>query len=157
MTRTAAREIAVQMAYELGFHSEPAREFVQEKLTPEYFASMADGEDLTLYREFPNEKIRQYICDLVTGVGEHGYELDSYIEQYAIGWRFDRIPRVATAIMRVAMYELLYMPDVPPKVAINEAVEIAKHYEDEKVVSFLNGILGSFYQAEIAPPDAEKQ
>ena len=66
----------------------------------------------------------------------------------AKGWRFSRIDRVAAAIMRVTMYEILYMPDVPNKVAINEAVEISKKYLDDDVVKFVNGILGSFVRAE---------
>ena len=65
-----------------------------------------------------------------------------------MGWKFERIPLVASAIMRVAMYEILYMPEIPNAAAINEAVEIAKKYEDEKVVAFLNGILGSFVRQE---------
>ena len=65
-----------------------------------------------------------------------------------MGWKFERIPLVASAIMRVAMYEILYMPEIPNAAAINEALEIAKKYEDEKVVSFMNGILGSFVRQE---------
>ena len=62
------------------------------------------------------------------------------------------------AIMRTAMYEVLYVPDVPNAAAINEAVEIAKRYETQEVVSFVNGILGSFVRAEFAdtPPKPEK-
>ena len=63
-------------------------------------------------------------------------------------WNFARIPLTAAAIMRVAMYEILYMPEIPAAAAINDAVEIAKKYEDEKVVSFINGILGAFVRAE---------
>ena len=55
---------------------------------------------------------------------------------------------MASAIMRVAMYEILYMPEIPNSAAINEALEIAKKYEDEKVVAFVNGILGSFVRME---------
>ena len=68
---------------------------------------------------------------------------------------FSRIPRTATAIMRVAMYEILYMPEIPKAAAINDAVEIAKKYEDEKVVSFVNGILGAFIREEF--PDEVSQ
>ena len=75
--------------------------------------------------------------------------MDQYIERYAKGWRFERISLVASAIMRVAMYEILYMPDVPHGVAINEAVEIAKKYESPEVVRFINGILGSFLRGEV--------
>ena len=82
-------------------------------------------------------------------MGGHGAELDGYIDKYAKGWKFSRIDRVASAIMRVAMYEILYMPDVPDKAAINEAVEIAKKYVDDDVVKFINGILGSFVRTEL--------
>ncbi len=96
------------------------------------------------------KKQEQYIRKLVCGVNEHAAELDSYIEKYAVGWKFERIPLVASAIMRVAMYEMLYMPEIPNAAAINEAIEIAKKYEDGKVVSFMNGILGSFVRQECA-------
>ena len=75
--------------------------------------------------------------------------MDTYIEKYAKGWRFERISLVASAIMRVAMFEILYMPDIPDGVAINEAVEIAKKYETPEVVKFMNGILGSFLREEV--------
>lgn len=80
--------------------------------------------------------------------------MDGYIEKYAVGWKFSRIGRVASAIMRVAMYEILYMPDVPNAAAINDAVEIAKGYEDEETVKFINGILGSFVRGENIPDPA---
>ena len=146
MTRTVAREIAVHLIYEMGFDGKNAEEFLQEALTKETFASFA--EDEPLYQEFPNEKQLNYIRELVRGTYDHGPELDDYISRYAIGWNFSRIPRVAVAIMRASMYEVLYMPDVPNAAAINSAVEIAKGYVDPEVVSFINGILGSFVRTE---------
>ena len=68
-----------------------------------------------------------------------------------MGGRFSRLNRVAVAIMRVAMYEILYMQDIPNAAAINEAVEMTKHYEEPEVVSFVNGILGSFVRGECLP------
>ena len=82
-------------------------------------------------------------------MAQHAAELDTYIEQYARGWRFERISLVVSAIMRVAMFEILYMPDIPHGVAISEAVNIAKDYESPEVVKFINGILGSFLRAEV--------
>jgi N utilization substance protein B len=84
--------------------------------------------------------------------------LDDYIARYAKGWSFARIPRMAAAIMRTAMYEVLYMPEIPNAAAINEAVEIAKNYEPQEVISFINGILGSFVRAEFAdtPPKPQR-
>lgn len=153
ITRTAAREIAVHYAFELGFSDLSAQALLKQELTPERFAEIAEMEPI--YEEFPDEKQLDYIRRLVLGVGEHGYELDEYISKYAIGWKFQRIPRVATAIMRVAMFEILYMPEIPASAAINEAVELAKGYEDPKVVSFINGILGSFVRKEL--PDGGEQ
>ena len=66
------------------------------------------------------------------------------------GWNFARIPLVASAIMRVAMYEILYMPDIPHGASINEAVGIAKKYETPETVKFINGILGTFVRRETA-------
>ena len=156
MTRSNARKIAVQLIFSLGFGNLSAQEVLDSQLTTERFAELA--EENALYAQFPNEKQQQYIRDLVQGVFSHGPELDDYISRYAVGWSFARIPRMAAAIMRTAMYEVLYVPDVPNAAAINEAVEIAKRYETQEVVSFVNGILGSFVRAEFAdtPPKPEK-
>ena len=156
MPRSNAREIAVQLIFSLGFGNLSAQEVLDSQLTTERFAELA--EENALYAQFPNEKQQQYIRDLVQGVFSHGPELDDYISRYAVGWSFARIPRMAAAIMRTAIYEVLYVPDVPNAAAINEAVEIAKRYETQEVVSFVNGILGSFVRAEFAdtPPKPEK-
>ncbi|WP_300413909.1 transcription antitermination factor NusB [uncultured Oscillibacter sp.] len=148
MVRNTAREIAIHLSYELNFSGRTAEELLDQRLTAEAFAELAEEEDL--YREAPNAKQAAYIRRLVRGVDEHGAELDGYIEKYARGWKFSRIPLVASAIMRVAMYEVLYMPDVPNAAAINEAVEIAKKYETPETVKFINGILGSFSRQELS-------
>ena len=85
-----------------------------------------------------------YITETVRGIQSHQEELDGYISRYAIGWHVERISRLARAILQLAMYEALYVDDVPTGVAISEAVELARKYETEDVVSFVNGILGSF-------------
>lgn len=152
MTRTVAREIAVHMVFELGFDNRSAQQLLETELTPETFELI--GAEEPLYASFPDELQEKYIRALVNGVFEHGPELDDYISRYAVGWNFARIPRVAAAIMRVAMYEVLYMPDIPNAAAINEAVEIAKGYEPPEVVSFINGILGTFVRSEF-PENAQ--
>ena len=148
MVRNTAREIAVHLAYELSFTDKPVEELLETRLNAERFAELA-GED-ALYQEAPDQLQRDYIARLVTGVSEHAAELDGYIAKYAKGWSFDRIPLVASAIMRVAMYESLYRSDIPTRVAVNEAVEIAKKYETPETVKFINGILGSFVRGEIS-------
>lgn len=141
MTRTAAREIAIQLGFSaVGGDYEPEKA-VEEFFEPEHYASLA--EESELYRSAPGEQlafIRQSVC----GVVERRPELDGYIAQYAKGWRTERIDRAAAAILRQAMFEILYMPDVPTASSIDEAVELAKGYEDAEVVAFINGVLGSF-------------
>jgi len=156
MTRSNAREIAVHIVYSLGFGNQSAEDALKEQLTTEHFQELA--EEMDLYAKFPDEVQEKYIRDLVKGVFTHGPELDDYIARYAVGWSFARIPRMAAAVMRTAMYEVLYMPEIPNAAAINEAVEITKHYEAQEVVSFVNGILGSFVRAEFSdtPPKPEK-
>ena len=148
MVRNTAREIAIHLSYELNFSGKTAEELLRQRLTAESFAELAEEEEL--YQEAPNAKQAEYIRRLVRGVGEHGAELDGYIQKYAKGWEFSRISLVASAIMRVAMYEVLYMPDVPNGAAINESVEIAKKYETLETVKFINGILGSFSRQELS-------
>lgn len=147
MTRNTAREIATHLAYELSFTDLTIEEFLDARLSEENFADLAPESEL--YAKMPDARQEEYIRRLVTGVAEHAAELDSYIDTYAQGWRFERISLVASAIMRVAMYEILYLPEIPNGVAINEAVEIAKKYETPETVRFLNGILGSFVRQEI--------
>lgn len=149
MTRNTAREIAAHLAYEWNFTDLPVGEFLDRRLAPECFAELAP--ECGLYADAPNAKQEQYIRRLVAGVADHAAELDDYIARYAQGWRFERIPLMASAVMRVAMYEILYMQDIPNAAAINEAVEMTKHYEEPEVVSFVNGILGSFVRNECPP------
>ena len=152
MVRNIAREIAIHLSYELSFSDRPIDELLDERLTADTFATLAEEDEL--YKEAPNAKQADYIRRLVKGVDEHAAELDGYIAKYAKGWSFARIPLVASAIMRVAMYEMLYMPEIPNAAAINEAVEIAKGYETPEVVSFINGILGTFVRSEF-PEDSQ--
>lgn len=147
MTRSSAREIAVRLSFALGFADQTVEEFLNEALSRESFERWEEED--ALYHEYPNEKQRQYISALVKGIYDHGVELDSYISKYAIGWSFSRISRVAAAIMRVAMYEILYMPDIPASASINEAVELAKRYESPEIAGFVNGILGSYVRNEL--------
>ena len=147
MVRNTAREIAIHLSYELSFTDKSVDELLDERLRAETFATLAEED--AIYQETPNAKQADYIRRLVKGVSEHAPELDGYIAKYAKGWSFARIPLVASAIMRVAMYEILYMPDIPNSAAINEAVEIAKKYETPETVKFMNGILGSFVRQEI--------
>lgn len=146
MIRNVAREIAMHLSYELSFTDLTAEELIDQRLSNDRFEELAP--EYEVYGKLPGPSQQGYIRRLVKGISEHGYELDQYIEKYAKGWKFERIPLVAAAIMRLAMYEILYMPDIPNAASINEAVEIAKKYETEDVVRFINGILGTFVRTE---------
>ena len=142
MTRTNAREIVAQLVFAMGFRDDDAKEVVDAHLQPEYFDTLKDESDA--YDERPSGKQMDYITQTVCGIREKQEELDGYIAKYAIGWNLNRISKPARAIMLLAMYECLYVQDVPTGAAINEAVELTRKYEDEDVVSFVNGILGAF-------------
>lgn len=156
MTRTVARQLAVQISFSVAY--EPARtpEALDSFLDKDYFASLA-GEN-ELFAEYPSKKQQDYIRTVVLGTAEHARELDAYIEKYARGWKISRISRIAITILRTALFEVLYMDEVPDSVAINEAVELAKGFEEPETVSFINGILGSFMRGERgADPRPERE
>ena len=148
MTRTAARELAVQLCFRLAQNPEmPASKALDDFFDEEYFATLADEEELS--PEYPDELQMVYIRRLTEGVAERLYELDGFIERYSKGWKVTRISKTALAVLRAAMYEILYMEDIPNAAAINEAVELAKSYEEQETVAFINGILGSFVRGEL--------
>ncbi len=78
---------------------------------------------------------------IVEGVIEHHEEIDRLIERYSENWRLDRIAPIDRTLLRIAIYELLYCEEIPPKVALNEAVDLGKEYGSEDSGSFINGIL----------------
>ena len=142
MTRTNAREILVHLVFALNFKNEPADALLQSLMDQSYYPSLQTETDI--YAERPSERQMQYISDSLHGIERDRETLDGYIRKFAINWELSRISRVARAIMQVAMYECLHTDDVPVSAAINEAVELTRKYEDEDVVSFVNGILGGF-------------
>ena len=147
MTRSELREIAMHVSFALGAHPQPVDALLDVLLDKDYYRTLAEEDEL--YAQYPSKKQIDYLGQVSRGLGEHLIELDFYIEKYAKDWKVGRISRVAVAIMRVSMYEILYVPDVPGSVAINEAVEMAKKYEEPDTVSFINGILGSFIRGEL--------
>lgn len=142
MTRSNAREIVAHLIFEMNFTKDSADQVVAATMEPEYYGTLAQETDI--YAERPNQKQLDYISSTAAGIREKQDELDGYIAKYAVNWSVARISKVARAILHVAMYEALYVKDVPVSSAINEAVELTRKYEDEDVVAFVNGILGSF-------------
>ena len=89
------------------------------------------------------DEIFGYARDIVTGVVENHAEIDDLIETYSREWAIDRMPALDRAILRVAVWEILFNDDVPNGVAINEAVELAKEYSTDDSGSFINGLLSN--------------
>jgi N utilization substance protein B len=85
--------------------------------------------------------------ELVDGVSAHQEELDSLIARYSEHWRLERMVAVDRSLLRLSTYELLYQPEIPPKVVLNEAVELAKRYGTEESGAFVNAILDRIRQA----------
>lgn len=84
-----------------------------------------------------------YINAIITGVNAKKNELDSMLEENMQNWKVDRISKVNLTILRMGAYEMKFVEEVPARVALNEAIELAKVYSDEKSVSFINGVLDS--------------
>ena len=140
MSRKAAREVAVHIVYDFGFNNDIGTESLNYFLSDDFAASISA--DTEIYSQVGASQ-HAYIIEIVNGVADKREEIDELIKKYSVGWNLNRISRIAMAIMRVAVYESKYVEDVSEKIAINEAVEIAKKYDSAETVSFINGILGS--------------
>lgn len=99
-----------------------------------------DVADLVADRQ-NQDQIFDYAREIVEGVVEHHEEIDDLLETYSQGWALDRMPTLDRAILRVAVWEILYNNDVPDAVAVNEAVELAKELSTDDSGSFINGLL----------------
>lgn len=96
-----------------------------------------------LGRHFSNPGF-EYAQRLVQGVEEHKAEIDGLLSKGAAGWALERMPPIDRILMRLALFEMLYLPEIPKAVSVNEAVELAKIYSTEDSSAFINGVLGSF-------------
>lgn len=142
MTRANARELAVHLIYGRGFTGEEPDKVISTRLDKEYYSMLAAENDV--YADRPNRSQLAYIDTVVSGVANRTDMLNKNIQKFSIGWDICRISRLARTIMQLAMFEILYIEDVPTGVAISEAVRIAKLYDGDDTGSFVNGILGSF-------------
>ena len=144
MTRGNARELAIHLIYGREFTGDTPIETVRLRLEEGYYEQLAA--EYEIYTERPTEKQVKYLEDIVAGVHAHEEQLNTIIGKYSIGWDVKRISRLNRVIMQLAIYEILYVDDVPEGVAVSEAVRLAKKYNDE-MGRFINGILGSFVRA----------
>ena len=141
MKRGDARELAVHLIYGRAFTGEEPEQVVSARLDKEYYGKLAEENEV--YAQRPDRFQLRYIDSVVTGVANREDELDDVIRQFSIGWDISRISKLARCILRLAIYEILYVDDVPTGVAVAEAVRIAKKYDGDDTGAFINGILGS--------------
>ena len=142
MTRANARELAVHLIYERCFTGEDPEDVIVARLKKDYYNNLA-GEN-HVYSDAPNAAQKAYVRSVVSGVASREQELNELIQKYSVGWDISRISRLARSVMQLAIFETLYVEDVPAGVAISEAVRIIKLYDGVDAGAFVNGILGTF-------------
>lgn len=140
MSRTKAREIALHLIFEMGFQ-QFEEENLEERLDESIMASISG--DIALYAGKLSPAQTDYIRAVVKGVAARREELDETITAYSKGWKISRMSRMTVAVLRLALYEMRYVDDVPVGAAINEAVELAKVYDTDEAAAFINGVLGA--------------
>lgn len=142
MTRANARELAVHLIYSQGFTGEEPDAVVAARLEKEYYKLLSEENEV--YEQRPSRAQLAYIDNVVAGVSNRREMLDTQIQKYSIGWDVSRISRLARSVMQLAIFEILFVEDVPTGVAVSEAVRLAKKYDGDDTGAFVNGILGSF-------------
>ena len=134
--RHLGRIVALQTLYE--------QDFRLECNDPEFDLPTVLNRNLERYSETIDDK--DFIVNLVNGIVAKQAELDATLQPLAPEWPLPQIARMDRLVLRMGLYELLFEKDVPPKVAINEAVELAKAFGSENSSKFINGVLGTAYK-----------
>ncbi len=146
MTRKTARQIAVQILFAADDKKIALNELRDLFFSEEHFSSLADEDPM--FQEIPDQEQLDYIFRLTDAVDTHTEELNTIINRYAKGWKLERLSRATRAVLRCALAEILFFPDIPDSVAVNEAVDLGRRYDSEEAASFVNGILGSYLRNE---------
>ena len=129
MKRRDAREIAFLMIFEKEFHDEPMAQLIETA------------------KESRSLKLNEYVSHLLELIEENADLLDQKIMDHLSNWKISRLPKVTLALLRLAVCELDFFEDIPIKVTINEAIELAKKYATEEDAAYINGVLGSYVKA----------
>ncbi|MEE1327928.1 MAG: transcription antitermination factor NusB, partial [Oscillospiraceae bacterium] len=145
MTRGNARELAIHLIYGRNFTGEEPRQVVSTRLDKEYYPQLSAENDV--YADRPSRAQMAYIDTVVSGVANREEDLNATIQKFSIGWDVTRISRLARSVMQLAIFEILYVEDVPTGVAVSEAVRIVKKYDGDDTGAFVNGILGAFVRS----------
>mgnify|MGYP006389485473 FL=1 len=145
MTRANARELAVHLIYGREFTGEEPEQVIATRLDREYYSKLSHENQV--YSERPSRAQMAYIDTVVSGVANREEDLNATIQKFSIGWDVSRISRLARSVMQLAIFEILYVEDVPTGVAVSEAVRIVKKYDGDDTGAFVNGILGAFVRS----------
>ena len=148
MARGNARELAVHLIYGRVFTGEEPEQVVSTRLDKEYYENLKEENEV--YSDRPSRAQLRYLDTVVSGVANREEELNDIIRKFSIGWDISRISKLARCILQLAIFEILYVEDVPTGVAVSEAVRIAKKYDGDDTGAFVNGILGSFARSLLA-------
>lgn len=133
MKRQKSREIAMELLFGMALSKNSYEETIE---------TFIDNYEMDL-----NTIDLEYVKNTVKVVTENLEKIDSIIIESLVNWKLDRISKVNLTILRLAVGEMLFIEDVPEKVAINEAIELTKKYSDEKSVSFINGVLDKAFKS----------
>ncbi len=150
MTRREMREHCFKMLFGVGFYpaEETAQQIRQYFSSPEEDDTMEDGTSEIIHQVDMKETDQVFLANRVEEMAAKVPELDGRLNEVAQGWKTRRMGKVELTILRQALYEMLYDSEVPEKVAINEAVDLAKKYGGKDSPAFINGILAKLVTAE---------
>jgi N utilization substance protein B len=149
MTRRKGREIALQVLYQIEMSNLPAKEALAQYRKHFIEASSDEEEDSSFEDVNDLEEAFNFASDLVLGIENNRNFIDEKIKEYTRNWSFDRLNSTDKNILRIAIFEMFFRPDIPEVVSINEAVELAKLYGTDDSPAFVNGILDSIYKKEL--------
>ena len=152
--RTRSREFALQILYQLDINHLTLSEVLADFWKDRSDLALSDKEKEAIELDKKDVDIRQYAEKLVRGTLEKLDRLDKIIERVADHWEIKRMAYVDRNILRLSAYELLHIEDIPVKVAINEAVELAKRYGEPDSSKFVNGVLDRIAKTECPPKSA---
>lgn len=148
MNRKKSRELTMKLLFQMTINKEEASSVImnlKENAVGEGENSIDDNQE-GFYGE-KSEDLKdvdiKYVVRVLNGIEENKNVLDEQIEKYLRKWKLNRLSKVDVAILRICTYEFLYEDDIPEKVSINEAIELAKKYSSDKSASFINGVLGN--------------
>lgn len=127
MNRRRSREIAMALVFEMSINKEDYNDILEN------------------YKDNTEEDLKdidlEYITRILKGIQENSEAIDKKIEQYLVNWKLNRLSKIDLAILRICTFEIIHEEDIPDTVSVNEGIELAKKYSEDKSFQFINGVL----------------